>query len=294
MEQWQISPIELFVFPPAAALALLIACWRGWLRRSVFDDAPKRAVGLTALDLGIGLTIMFGGMILTLLTFQLLGIRTPDAAAGQPKEELSSIQQACLALFVQALTQLPVVLFLLYRVWGRIGNLRALGVLPSRPVREIGSGVAALLLALPVVGCVNLITVLIGITFHQPRPDIGHEMLKSISQAESVWASVLLISSAVIAAPLLEEGVFRGLVQTCLLDVFGRDKRWRLVLTTALLFTLIHTQVPWQVRPGLFALGVILGWLYERYGSLLACLVVHAGFNAVNVMLFIVVQSLAG
>jgi membrane protease YdiL (CAAX protease family) len=35
--------------------------------------------------------------------------------------------------------------------------------------------------------------------------------------------------------------------------------------------------------PGLLVLGVVLGWLYERSGSLLPCVLVHAGFNALNI-----------
>ena len=200
--------------------------------------------------------------------------------------ELSGLKQANLALLVQAMTELPVVLFLLYRVWGVGSRFRALGVLPKRLGREIVAGALALLAALPLVAGVISLTENIGLAFdHQPMPDVGHEMLRAIRNTESIWAMSMLCLSAVIVAPLLEEGIFRGLVQTCLLEVFGRGRRWAALITAALLFTLIHTQVPWQVLPGLFTLGIVLGWLYERSGSLLPCVLVHSGFNAVNVIL---------
>ena len=87
-----------------------------------------------------------------------------------------------------------------------------------------------------------------------------------------------------IIAPVLEELVFRGLLQ----GEFGRTKWGKLqrfgvsfanVLTSAL-FVLAH-----GLRMGLGAWTVllpslILGWLKDRCGSVVPCIVVHALFNA--------------
>ena len=63
--------------------------------------------------------------------------------------------------------------------------------------------------------------------------------------------------------------------------------RWLVVLSAAALFALIHLgpQVAWQGLPVLFVLGIFLGWLYERTGSLWPGIVLHAGFNAINFVL---------
>ena len=57
----------------------------------------------------------------------------------------------------------------------------------------------------------------------------------------------------------------------------------------SLVFAMIHanfkTGENWQVLPGLFVLALILGWLYERSGSLWPGIVVHIGFNALNVIM---------
>jgi len=47
----------------------------------------------------------------------------------------------------------------------------------------------------------------------------------------------------------------------------------------------MHTGQAWQVLPSLFVLAVVLGWLYERTGSLLPSVLVHMGFNAINIAL---------
>jgi membrane protease YdiL (CAAX protease family) len=42
--------------------------------------------------------------------------------------------------------------------------------------------------------------------------------------------------------------------------------------------------------PGLLVLAVVLGWLYERWGSLLPCVLVHALFNSGNCALALLMQ----
>jgi hypothetical protein len=56
------------------------------------------------------------------------------------------------------------------------------------------------------------------------------------------------------------------------------------IFFAALLFAMVHIGgAAWQTVPSLFVLGVILGWVYERTGSLLPCILIHAIFNGVNI-----------
>jgi hypothetical protein len=114
---------------------------------------------------------------------------------------------------------------------------------------------------------------------------VGHVLLTALLAAQQTWVILLLLVSAAVVAPLLEEVIYRGLIQTALSSVNPSRNRWLVVIVAAMLFALFHAGVPWQVRLSLFVLGLILGWLYERYGSLLPCVIVHAGFNAVNTAL---------
>lgn len=88
----------------------------------------------------------------------------------------------------------------------------------------------------------------------------------------SSWLGVVL---AVIIAPLTEELLFRGLI---LRGLLGRWRPWAAVVTSALLFALMHLN-PAQM-PVAFLLGLVLGWAYVRTRSLGLCMLGHAINNA--------------
>lgn len=86
------------------------------------------------------------------------------------------------------------------------------------------------------------------------------------------WA----ILSTVVAAPVLEELFFRGLVLESCRERFGSRVA---VLVSALLFGLIHI-VPVQMVNA-FVVGIILGYIYLKTGSLLSVIILHAINNAI-------------
>jgi membrane protease YdiL (CAAX protease family) len=101
--------------------------------------------------------------------------------------------------------------------------------------------------------------------------------------AGGAGAKTLFVVSFCLTAPLFEELIYRGLVQTAILRALGDGQRWLIVLTAASAFTLVHVPaVDWVALPGLWVLGVALGWIYERRGSLWPCVLVHALFNTWN------------
>lgn len=89
-------------------------------------------------------------------------------------------------------------------------------------------------------------------------------------------AVVALWLGAIVIAPLAEEAFFRGILQTFALNIF--QSRRTAILLASLAFGLVHFQQP-QAIPALVALGVVLGYSYERSGSLLVPVVIHAIFN---------------
>lgn len=86
------------------------------------------------------------------------------------------------------------------------------------------------------------------------------------------WA----ILSAVVAAPILEEVLFRGLIFESCRERFGRGAA---VLISALLFGLIHV-IPVQVINA-FVVGLILGYVYLKTNSLLSVIILHGVNNAI-------------
>ena len=85
-------------------------------------------------------------------------------------------------------------------------------------------------------------------------------------------------------APLVEEVVFRGAVLRSLLDDSRIRPLWAVVIS-ALLFALIHLN-PAQM-PHAFLLGLLLGWVYYRTGSILPGVAVHWANNTCAYVLFL-------
>lgn len=83
--------------------------------------------------------------------------------------------------------------------------------------------------------------------------------------------NALGVLSLAILAPLLEEVLFRGAIQGLLMRFFGRP--WPAILISALLFGVFHLN-PVQIVYATL-LGIVLGWIYYRTGSLLPVIVGH-------------------
>jgi membrane protease YdiL (CAAX protease family) len=82
--------------------------------------------------------------------------------------------------------------------------------------------------------------------------------------------------SAVAVAPIAEELFFRGLLQTFLLRLVRR--RWIAISLASLAFGAVHLQQPHAIA-ALAVLGLLIGYAYERTGSLLPPILIHALFN---------------
>jgi membrane protease YdiL (CAAX protease family) len=81
--------------------------------------------------------------------------------------------------------------------------------------------------------------------------------------------------AACILAPVLEEMLFRGIV---LRGFLRRYSRRHAILGSAVLFGAAHLNI-YQFVVGI-AMGVVLGWLYERTRSLIPCIALHAAYNS--------------
>ena len=83
-----------------------------------------------------------------------------------------------------------------------------------------------------------------------------------------------------VLAPMLEEVLFRGAIQGCLMRFYGRP--WPAIITAALVFGIIHWNPVQIVYASLF--GIVLGWIYYRTGSLLYVIVGHVLNNTFAVI----------
>lgn len=105
-----------------------------------------------------------------------------------------------------------------------------------------------------------------------PPPSWFLELFSRLFDSDlGVWGGILRI---VIIAPIVEELIFRGVIMAGFSRIYHPVFA---ILFSALLFALFHLN-PWQF-PAAFALGLILGWIRIRTGSVLACIAGHAIHN---------------
>jgi membrane protease YdiL (CAAX protease family) len=275
---------SLFVFP-LALIALGVIYRRGCLSRDVFDATPLRNTGLTGVDLMIALCLLLAGGSVVFSVLDAVGIPAGMDENGD-KLEQTDRQMAWMVIISQLLTQLPIMLFILLKAGFARGGLRALGAAPSPVFRHVKLALVAFPAALAIVFAVNQLCIVMTELAGQPVPESGHSMLQRITSSRDSLAVVMMCFSAIIVAPIAEEFVYRGLLQSALLNWVGKEKRWLVIFGTAIIFGGIHAGVaPWQAVIGLTVFGVILGWLYEKTGNLWPSILVHMMFNIVNICL---------
>jgi membrane protease YdiL (CAAX protease family) len=102
-----------------------------------------------------------------------------------------------------------------------------------------------------------------------PMPDYIKEIFEKILN-NSGWA----FATTVVAAPILEEFILRGVIERGLLR---HTTPARAILWSSFFFAVIHLN-PWQAI-GAFIAGLFLGWIYWKTRSLTACIFIHAVNN---------------
>lgn len=110
-------------------------------------------------------------------------------------------------------------------------------------------------------------------------PDLQDNM-KTVFEGmmQSPWGYV----SIGLMAPLAEETVFRGAILRRLLD--SKWNPWFPICISALLFAIIHMN-PAQM-PHAFLMGLLLGWMYHRTGSIIPGVIVHWVNNSIAFLIY--------
>ncbi|MEI7658325.1 MAG: CPBP family intramembrane glutamic endopeptidase [Phycisphaerae bacterium] len=158
------------------------------------------------------------------------------------------------------------------------------GLFPS--VASVVGGMLMLALAWPLVTCVGALATWIHATWFGAVPDaVAHPTLKALLERKGDPWVLTQAGLAVLAAPVLEEILYRGMLQSALVAVFNRA--WAGVVLTSAIFAAAHvvgqSTVPWYAAVALFALSCCIGLALERTGRLGVAIGMHVAFNAVNV-----------
>jgi len=103
-----------------------------------------------------------------------------------------------------------------------------------------------------------------------PVPEAMEEYFAESIQQRDAFTFLLMV----VAAPIFEELIFRGIILEGFLRQFDP---WQAILGSSFLFGFAHLN-PWQFVSGM-ALGAFIGWVYFRTRSLMACMIIHAAAN---------------
>lgn len=152
---------------------------------------------------------------------------------------------------------------------------------------QIGKALYSWLLAFPLVLSVSQIVeaILLKVFKITQLPDqMAVRFLKSTFDVPLHF--FLAIGAIIVLAPLVEETLFRGFLQTYIRRHLGSKQA---ILITSFCFALFHYSAGQglgniSIIVSLFVLALFLGFLYEKQGTIVAPMLLHASFNAVSVI----------
>ena len=142
---------------------------------------------------------------------------------------------------------------------------------------EIGAGGLGYMLTLPAYLLISLVSHALFHRFHTPVNPAQFDTLS----AHVPLDKMLVFLTAAVAAPIVEETMFRGLLYSALRARFGIAVG---ACLSAAVFAAVHPTLPGGFLP-IWCLGVALALVYERRGSLLPGIVLHGIHNGLIMMM---------
>ena len=150
---------------------------------------------------------------------------------------------------------------------------------------DIGFGALCWLISFPVVAAVDGALESFNLYFfgsEGPNQLAIEFILRLMKTPGYLWLGLLV---TIFLAPLIEEFIFRGCLQTYLRN---RVKRIQAIILSSLAFAFIHLSPAQGIGNiplfgSIFAFGLYLGFVYEKRGSLFASFALHATFNAISI-----------
>lgn len=157
--------------------------------------------------------------------------------------------------------------------------------------KDLFSAIVNLLAIWPFVLLMILATIYIGkFIYGQDYQLQQHEELELIKAYSQLPIRVLIIITTIAVVPIFEEILFRGMFQTTIRSYLEiripklktRYTPWLAIVIGSCIFTAVHANAGhW---PALFVLAMCLGYAYEKSGSLLRPIFIHAFFNTISII----------
>jgi len=273
-----------------------------WLRKSswgrkAFDQAPLRLHSIQAID------------VLTVALFYITTFLLSSRDWKIPFK--NSLDQDDICRIVLALGQLLTAAITLIITRRRFEQgLKGLGLSVANAAKAVKPALLYCVAAFGLTFLTLAITLTICRLFGYDHLQ-KHLFLELLSEEQvPLFSLIMLITLATLVAPLVEELLFRGLLQNFIIGTLAHAHqpaqhpqpeglvevevevenkpyirlsplcRWAGIIITAAIFAMVH---PLQHWPALFVLGICLGYSYERHGNLLIPITMHCLFNVLPI-----------
>ncbi|HVT87266.1 MAG TPA: type II CAAX endopeptidase family protein [Tepidisphaeraceae bacterium] len=275
-----------------AGAAVLVAAVMGVFRR-------RSVVGPGRLDAGEKVGPLWFAFFFAFCAMQLVpSVYVSIRSAQDPSRATTQIADREKPLLGAAGAITAIVVLAIVNELIRPHGLQHLGLTARKLPRGLLSGAITAIIVLPWMLVAALLTKLMWDLVGLEHPD-AHLLLRVMKDSDPSLRR-LIEFSAIALAPISEEMLFRGHLQTAMLYTLHRARslvagdspalpgskvRWQAIVITSLIFALVHQEL-WLMPP-IFFLSVCLGYVYERTGSLWPGILLHSSFNALNVAMFI-------
>lgn len=160
-------------------------------------------------------------------------------------------------------------------------------------IEDFGLGLLTWFLSFPVVVAISqyVESIIFFFTGYTGMDQIAIRFLKMAK--ESPYLLVIALFAILIAAPTIEEFVFRGILYNYLKK---KIKRMGALIISSIIFAAFHFSPDqglsnFSLLSSLFILSLFLGFLYERQRSLLAPIALHMTFNSISVIRILLISN---
>ncbi|MBL7070804.1 MAG: CPBP family intramembrane metalloprotease [Candidatus Omnitrophica bacterium] len=174
-----------------------------------------------------------------------------------------------------------------YVINERNQKVSALGLTPKRFITNLKYGALAYIGLMPILALVMFLSINLFKYFNipiEPQP-----VLVMFKEETHIPTLIYMGFFTSILGPILEEVFFRGFMY----GVFKKraGALWGVILS-ALFFAYIHANLA-SFFP-IICLGILLAYLYERTGSLIPSITVHAIHNSLSLAFLLFIRNIAG